>query len=231
MSTAALRPLVLPRGLIFLASMWLIGSWIITIGVQTPIQPVSATYTPGVRLMLMSIAVGLMIGWPLLRLSQRPTANPLAQTVLDLVVLLCLLQVVLWPMRLVTPWTVGRVAAIDAVLCAWLLLAAAVVATATGSERGGVRNLAMLACLGMCLLGPALTAVGAMTGLALDLVSLSPLMAVRALGQAGGLPPSAVQWQWIALLGTAAVLTWATLLALALAGRLRHGGAAAQIQQ
>jgi len=78
----------LPRALIFLASIWLIGSWMLTMGFRTPVHPSSASFTPGVRMMILSVVIGLMIGWPLLRLSQEATRLPIRQTLLDLVVLL-----------------------------------------------------------------------------------------------------------------------------------------------
>jgi hypothetical protein len=205
-------PLLLPRGLIFLASIWLIGSWIIAIGVRAPVQPSSASYTPGVRLMLICVTTGLMVGWPLLRLSQHAAVYPLRQTLLDLVVLLGLVQVVIWPLRLVTSWTPMRTAAIDATLGGWVLLAGAVVASAIGTSRCGPRLLAMAACVGMCLLGPALAWMGILTGVnAMQLVGLSPLMAVRTLGDAAGAQPSDVQWRWIVLLGAADVAVWMAL--------------------
>jgi len=206
-------PLVLPRGLIFLASLWLVGSWLITIGLRTPIQPVSASYTPSVRMMLLCVMIGLMIGWPLLRLSQRTVAHPVGQTLLDLVVLLALTQVVVWPLRLVTPWSITRTAAIDLTMMSWVVLAGAIVASAVGSDRAGVRSLAMLACLGLCLLGPALASVGATTGVdASTLIALSPLMAVHTLGEGGGAQPLADQWRWIMFLAFGAVAVWAVLL-------------------
>jgi hypothetical protein len=206
-------PLHLPRGLIFMASLWLIGSWLVTIGVKTPIQPVSASYTPAVRMMLLCLVIGLMIGWPVLRLSQHATARPIAQTLLDLVVLLALTQVVIWPLRLVTPWTVARTAAIDATLSGWVLLTGAIVASAVGSSVNGVRTLAMVVCLGLCLLGPALAAWGPVGGVdTLGLIGLSPLMAVHTLGQGGGAPISAEQWRWIALLGGTVGTVWIVLL-------------------
>ena len=69
-------PLVLPRGLILLASIWLVVSWAVAIGFRTPVEATSASYTPGVRLMLISAAIGLVIGWPLLRLSQGRAVYP-----------------------------------------------------------------------------------------------------------------------------------------------------------
>ena len=100
--------LVLPRALIFLASLWLIGSWFLAIGVRPPVQPSASSYEPGVRLMLLCVTTGLMIGWPLLRLSQATSPAPLRQTLLDLVVLLSMAQVVIWLLRLVTTWSPAR---------------------------------------------------------------------------------------------------------------------------
>ena len=206
--------LVLPRGLIFLASIWLIASWIIAIGLRAPVQPSSATYTPSVRVMVQCVVIGLMIGWPLLRLSQSRPGLPIRQTLLDLLVLIALVQVVLWPLRLVTNWTPLRTAAIDATMCGWVILAGAVVAAALGTRQRGPRTLAMIACVAMVLLGPAAAWMGVVSGLnAMELIELSPLMAVRTLGEGGGGQPTPMQWRWLALLGIADIAAW---LALAL---------------
>lgn len=222
------EPIILPRGLIFLASLWLMGSWLISIGVHAPIQPSSAAYTPGVRTMLLCVTLGLMIGWPLLRLSQSPhvpgyegrvRSHPIQQTLLDIVVLLGLMQVVVWPLRLVTNWSPARTAAIDATITGWMLLAGAVTASALMTERRGPRSLAMLACVVMCLLGPFIAWLGAMGGLdATSLVDLSPLTAVRTLGESGNPSLTDSQWQWIMVLGVAAGAAW---IALSMTGWLR----------
>ena len=207
------RSLELPRGLIFLASLWLIGSWALAIGLRTPVEPSSASYTPPVRMMLTCVMIGLMIAWPLLRLSQQPLRRPMTQAALDVIVLLSLVQVVIWPLRLVTPWSPQRMAAVDATIAGWLLLAGAVVAAATGTTRSGPRSLAMLACVCMCLLGPALAWIGVMTGIvAMDLVQLSPIMAIRTLTEGAGANPAPTQWRWIMLLGIGAVASWGALL-------------------
>jgi hypothetical protein len=218
----------MPRGLIFLASLWLIASWLLAIGVRTPVQPSSASYTPGVRVMLLCMTIGLMIGWPLLRLSQQATAFPVRQTLLDLIVLVTLSQVVIWPLRLVTPWAASRTAAIDATITGWLLIAGAVVAAAIGTSRRGPRNVAMLACLAICLLGPAFAWVGVITGLdaatglrTMELIGLSPLVAVRTLGEGGGSPIGEGQWRWIALLAVTDVAVWTALGLFLLARRSR----------
>jgi hypothetical protein len=219
------QPLLLPRGLIFLASLWLIASWLIAIGWRAPVEPVSASYTPGVRLMLLCVAVGLMVGWPLLRLSQRATPYPIRQTALDLVVLLALTQVVIWPLRLVTNWSAARTAALDTTLVGWSLLTGAIVAAAIGTNRPGPRTLAMLGCVGLCILGPLAAWLGVVSGVeAMSLIDLSPLLAVLTLGQGGGAPPTTEQWRWIALLHVAAISAWAAMLLAAALGIGRGGG-------
>jgi hypothetical protein len=205
-------PLIMPRGLVVLAAIWLIVSWLLALGLRMPVQPSSAAFTPGVRLMLLSMAVGLMVGWPLLRLSQQPTGFPGRQTMLDLFALLGLVQVVIWPMRLVTAWPPARTVAIDATIIGWTLLAGAMIAASTGVPRRGPRTLAMLACLAMCFLGPGLAWVGVFTGGHwLDLIDLSPLMAINTLGQGGGAPPTIEQWHWITLLLSSGVIVWIVL--------------------
>jgi hypothetical protein len=209
--------LLLPRALIFLASIWLIGSWVLAIGLRPPVQPSSSSYEPGVRLMLVCVTTGLMIGWPLLRLSQIATRFPLRQTLLDLLVLLAMVQVVLWPLRLVTTWSPQRTAAIDATMAGWLLLAGAAIASAIGTSRMGPRSLAMLMCVAMCLLGPTLAWIGSMDGVSsYQLVELSPLMAIGTLGQGGGAPLAASHWRWIGLLLAAGAMAWGCLAGLAL---------------
>jgi hypothetical protein len=213
-------PLVLPRGLIFLASIWLVVSWAVAIGFRTPVEASSASYTPGVRLMLISAAIGLIIGWPLLRVSQSRAEYPLMQTLLDLIVLLALVQVVIWPLRLVTPWSPARTAALDATLVAWTVLAGALVASATGSPRTGPRNIAIIACVTMCLIGPVLALIGvrgsAMSGLTPRLLQIGPLLEVYALSQGGRTAPSGGQWAWISLVALAGATAWTGLITITL---------------
>jgi hypothetical protein len=207
--------LVLPRGLIFLASVWLVASWLLAIGLRSPVEASSASYTPGVRLMLICLAVGLVIGWPLLRVSQPPMPFPLRQVLLDLIVLLALVQVVVWPLRLVTAWSPARTAALDATLTAWALLAGALVASVAGSPRAGPRNLAMLGCAGMCVIGPVLALAGVgiptLEPLGRRLARIGPMLEVHTLSSGGASPPTGQQWAWIGLVGLAGVACWVGL--------------------
>jgi len=205
-------PIILPRSLIFLASIWLIASWLIAIGFVPPVQPSSTSYQHGLLIMLLCVSTGVMVGWPLLRLSQEFTAAPLRQTLLDMIVVASMIQVILWPIRLVTAWTPGRTAAIDMTLLGWLLLVGATIAAAIGTARRGPRNLAMITCIAMCLLGPALTFAGVLVGVrSISLVELSPLMAIRTLGGGGPAPVEPGQWRLIILLMAAGAIVWTGL--------------------
>lgn len=207
-------PLVLPRALIFLASLWLVGSWLLAIGLLPPVHPSSSSYEHGLDMMLLCLGTGLMIGWPLLRLSQSATPAPLRQTVLDLLVMGSMIQVIIWPLRLVTAWSLGRTAAIDATLTGWMLLAGAVVASAIGTNRPGPRSVAMLACVAMCLLGPAIAYLSALGGPFFEvLANLSPLMAAHMLGNGHGAPLLASELQLIGVLYVAVVGAWGSLVA------------------
>ena len=203
---------MLPRGLILLASVWLVVSWLLAIGLRTPLQPTSAAYTPGVRAMLLSVTIGLVIGWPLLRLSQRPTDAPIRQTILDLIVLLSLLQVVVWPLRLVTPWSPMRTAALDATIVSWTLLVGAVVASVMDSRRGGPRTFAMLVCVAICLLAPMASWLSAVGGVNLfQSMAASPLLAIHDLANSAGQPPTSDQWWAIGLVGMADLIAWSAV--------------------
>lgn len=224
MSTAGVQQdaqaLPLPRALIFFASFWLIGSWILAMGLRTPVHPNSASFTPGVRLMLLCIAVGMVIGWPLMRLSQARSNWPIRQTLLDLIVILLLVQIVIWPLRLVTVWSPLRTAAMDAALAGWLLYVGAIIAATIGTGRSGPRVLAMAGCIGVALLGPALTFVGVFSGADwMSLVELSPLMAVQTLGQGGAEPPPTEQWTHILVLAGGGIIVWLALVGVRLAVR------------
>lgn len=209
MNATASQPLVVPRGLIFLSLLWLIGSWVLSIGWRLPIQASSASFEPGVRMMLTCMVIGLMIGWPLLRLSQHASPHPVRQTLLDLAVLLTLIQVVIWLPRLLTNWTAQRTAAVDATIAAWTVLAGAVVAGVIHTTRPELRIGGMLFCIALCLLGPLAAWVG--LPLIFDSASISnlgPIMEIRRLTEGGTTPPTGAQWRWVLGLAATDLAAW-----------------------
>ena len=209
-------PLILPRNLIFFAFIWLVATWFQSVGFEPPIYANAATYEPGVREMLLFVMLGLTIAWPLYRLSSPRSHWPVSQVVLDLVVLLSMVQVVLWPLRLVTTWTNPRTAALDATICFWTLIIGAFVALAMTSRNGAVRAATMLLCIVICFLAPITRWIGLTEG-SYDNAAylLSPMFGVSYLAEGGGRITSSSDWTMIALLGIAAVVSWTIVLLMA----------------
>lgn len=123
-----------------------------------------------------------------------------------------MVQIVIWPLRLVTTWTNELTLAMDLVIIGWAALAAAVVAAAVGTEKKGPRLLAMLACVCMSLAGPAFAWLSLGFGLeAFDLIELSPMFAIHSLAEDAGGPLEPTRWMLIGLLLVAGVAGWTAL--------------------
>jgi len=220
-----------PRGLMMLATLWLAASWLLLIGVRPPVQAQSASYTPGVRMMLLSMAVGLSVAWPLLRLSGPMRPRPAMQALLDLVVLLCLIQVVLWPLRLVTPWPVTRAFSLDLCLAGWGLAFAAIVAAGSGpgpQGRLGIRRtLSMVAAMALAAGVPLVTLLGGGSLPFTDAASReslsawSPATALWSLTAGGFEPPAPGEWRTAATGAALSLVAWLALGAARLVHRPR----------
>ena len=207
--------ITLPRGLIFLASAWLLVSWLIAVGIRPPIHPSSSTYTPAAQILLASIVLGGLVAWPLLRLSGPARSRPISQSLLDMVSLLVLLQIVLWPLRLVTSWTVSRLLLIDLSICAWLTTCSAIIAIGI-TVSSPLRTLAMLILIAW-ILGPlSISTIGYPAGLDFQ---ASPIGAIWSLTSHGSELPDSNTWIWMAIGWLIAVLAWALACILTAPGR------------
>ena len=136
--------LFIPRALVILASLWIFFGWLLLFGPHPPVQPQVASYGPPIQMLMMMIGVGIGIGWPLLRLTGQPSAMPAAQAALDGLSIFVLLQVVVWPLRLVTSWTLARAISLDAAIAASITLTAALLALTQGCRSAKARTLAMV---------------------------------------------------------------------------------------
>ena len=199
-------PLPIPRGLVFAASGWIMVSWVFAMGLEPPLQPSSSVYTPAARMLLVSLVIGGLIGWPLLRLSSEIPRRPLASALLDAATLTALLQVLLWPLRLVTSWPIARTLLIDTHGIIWLLITGGAVAIATAKE-GMIRIWMMLLLVLWLGLPPLLS-----NSLALPpiVAKISPLSQIWLLASGGPAAPPPGAWQFpIVELAVAVVLWWA----------------------
>ncbi len=138
-----------------LSSLWVFLCWILLFGFRPPVQPQAASYGPSIQMLFLLIGVGIAIGWPLLRLSARPSSAPFAQAAIDGISIFVLMQVVVWPLRLVTSWTLARAVAIDAAMAAAIMLSAALLASSQSSPSHRRRTWSMVIAVAL-VLGPAM---------------------------------------------------------------------------
>lgn len=150
------RDLFIPRGLVLLSSLWVFASWVTLFGLKPPVQPQAASYGPSIQVLFALTGVGIAVAWPLLRLSARPSAMPAGQAAIDAISVFVLLQVVIWPLRLVTNWTLARAIAVDTAIACAVMVTAALLALTQGSASRRARTLAMALAVGLVLLPGAL---------------------------------------------------------------------------
>ena len=154
------RPLFVPRGLVMLSALWVFATWILLFGFRPPVQPQAASYGPTLEILFAAIGVGIAIGWPLLRLSGRPSSAPLLQSVFDAFAVFVLLQVVVWPLRLVSSWSLPRTWLVVATIGLAVALSGAVLALAGSSSSRRVRTGTMAAIVVAAVLPIAIGIVG-----------------------------------------------------------------------
>ena len=153
-------------------------------------------------MLVVSIMIGILIAWPLARLSNSKPRRPLLSAFLDMISLLVLTQIVIWPLRLVTTWTVERILTISLDLLANTLLVGGLLALVGVTRRGA--TITMLALVVVVLIPPILA-----MGTPIDpILSPSPLVRiwVTASGGPGPLPPNA--WAGALVTGVGALSLW-----------------------
>lgn len=149
-----------PRWLVLGWCIWLLCSWAVTIWIDSP--------QPAVRWMLFSSMTGMLVVWPLLRLSQAGAeqngVHPLG-VACDWALLNLVFQAVVWPLMITAQWSFVQTGLLVTVAAAWSLLLGAV--TAWGARRSGSvrRLLGMVIVLAVLLAEPALQSLTMRAGL------------------------------------------------------------------
>ena len=113
---------------------------------------------PAARGMLLATMAGMVLMWPVVRLSQHPAERPVRSVLRDLFVVLIPAQAVIWPhaLRELGDWSVGVLLALAGVFAAWALVVAGLLAMAdSGRGAGRARWAWMLVLLVLCLGAPA----------------------------------------------------------------------------
>lgn len=206
-----------PRVLALLWSVYLFGAAISTV-MRIPVLGMTDLrfVQNASRMLLLLIAVGLVVLWPMVRLSQAPPRRPLLATALDLLLLNATLQAVVWPLTWLGKWPLAVTGGVALTLLTWSLLVGGVVACGTARRAGFGRTIWMT--LSVLLVGgaPAFAIVAGASGgpIADELALASPLTAVYALTTGpSGLSPAMDATTWAGAWAPAVVAAPLWLLA------------------
>lgn len=183
-------PFLAQRLLIFFGSTWLLASWILVVGLKRPLMPTSQTWLPGVRLMLVMAAVGLVVVWPMAAMATTRTLSP-RRSLRETSILLITAQLITWPAGLVTAWTLPRTTLIALTLTGWGLLAGAAAAWGRCQVRADWRLATMAWCLLMLLAAPAILYLDEAATWAM---AFSPLTSLWSMAGGGLNAPSTGDW-------------------------------------
>jgi len=212
-----------PRGLLLLSAAWIALSVLVAFGTRPPLLPLAATYSPAVRLSLIVLLGGILIAYPLLRLTQPVPSRPTRRAILDLAVLLGAIHAYLWPVRLATPWSLERTAAIDTLLCGAALAAVGLVLLGTRRERGRTSWMLLVLALtaGPIVAGPLLAAIAGSSSLgdgSLEVGSIAPVLpfvALERLASSTTVPLGADEWRLALVPAIAGVILLVVAMAIA----------------
>ena len=143
-----------PRTFAFLWAMFLMFAALVALGVVLTGGIVSLdAYQPLSRGLVVTIAVGVLIFWPLVRLSQDvPEEGSILAMVKDVFIVLVPVQAVVWPQLFLARWSFETVLAMSLALTAWTLVVGAILVLAM-RRRGTIRTAWMLLCVTLAIGG------------------------------------------------------------------------------
>lgn len=212
-----------PRPLALLWSLYLMASALTTLlRVRSLTMPTTEQFAFGCRSMVLMTLIGVALLWPMVRLSQQFPARRGRALAADLLVMLAPVQAVVWPMGLLTHWSLEVTGALAASVGSWALFSAGMLAWAWREDSPAARcgwmltiALAMVVAPSVLVWWPGAWSEG---GRQLLMYS-SPLTSAWAItGAPSGLAPAMQWWEWalIAVPGALGAALWLGGLRLAL---------------
>lgn len=119
-----------PRPLAFMWTLYLFIATAMTFAAITGVGGLTLdVYRPALRILLMTVAAGVIVVWPMIRLSQTgPAEHPAAASLKDLFAIVVPLQAIVWPQWLLAAWPVSVIAGLAGTLTAWAVLASGILA-------------------------------------------------------------------------------------------------------
>lgn len=148
-----------PRAFAVFWILYLLGSTIVSLGPAWSLgAPSYETYRPAASTLMVLCGVGLLLLWPMVRLSQAPPRYPLRAVIGDLIVLLLPLAAVVLPQAFpfMTGWPMRVAGAVMLVFTGWAFAVGGVLLfVLSGSATAVARAGAMALIVAASLAGPA----------------------------------------------------------------------------
>lgn len=223
-----------PRVFALLWTLYLMAAVIVTFMQTGPIGVFSPeAYRPAATRLFIMLTIGIVVLWPLVRLSQKsPLKHPGRAVMGDLIVLLIPVQALIWPQLVLAGWSLEVMLAVSCVMTSASITAGAAIVLGMLAPRP-LPRLGIMALLLVWVLGvPLLTAMGAGLGAAqpdqgaaLEPIPgwmFSPLSAVAEIlrdrswtGHPASVSPE--HWRMIGMLVIGGICAWAGATAARLA--------------
>lgn len=166
--------------------------------------PRAGQFTWGARSLLVLIAIGVSVLWPVTRLSQVAAQRPIRALLADLIVIMLPIVAVLIPLPLMTSWSLPVAGGLGLMLLSWACVAATVIWLGWRQRSHWARGIATLGVIAIAALGPALELFLIWLGYASRpwwIAMASPTTAVFALTHAAsGLAVRMTAGEWLACL-------------------------------
>lgn len=165
-----------PRPLAFMWTLYLFAATAMTFAAIRGVGGLTLdVYHPALRVLLMTVAAGVVVVWPMIRLSQAgPPEHPASAALKDLFAIVVPLQAIVWPQWALTGWPVSVIGAVAGTLTAWAVLTCGLLAIyfrvepaqAEESPPGGFGSRAMMTLVFVLLaaLGPVVGAAWSLLG-------------------------------------------------------------------
>ena len=96
---------------------------------MTPSTATRASVAHAVQSFTLMVAAGAVVAWPLARLSLRAPRSVLRTVVLDVITVVVLVHVTIFPLRAISGWSRDRLLLLDASLMSAIAIAASVLLT------------------------------------------------------------------------------------------------------
>jgi hypothetical protein len=216
-----------PRLFALLWSVYLFGAALTTV-MRIPVLGMSEPrfIQEKARMLLLLIAVGLTLLWPMVRLSQARPRKPAIAALVDMFALLAPAQAVIWPLKWLGDWGWDVTAGANLMLASWTLLVGAHVAIGASTPAGLARSVWMALVVLLVCGAPVAAGIAGLAHIATpdELALASPMTGVYAITTApSGLSASMDASMWVAAALPAVLALPLWLLAPALARANRAG--------